>query len=117
MLEKTWELLDYLARPHVAEGFAEKTLSNIQRLELNERLWEPTVAAWTALVGRAVLSFLVGGLFLGLSYAATRWVWPDPTARLVKDLTLAEHLDEYLDVGSFDYLSELAKFREFVDPH
>jgi hypothetical protein len=50
---------------------------------------------------------------LGGGYALTRWVWPDPTKRLVQDLTLAEHLDEYLEVGSFEFLKELADSKEF----
>ena len=32
---------------------------------------------------------------------------------LVRDLTLAEHLDEYLEVGSFEFLSQLAESQEF----
>jgi hypothetical protein len=61
---------------------------------------------------------LIGGIFLGIGYAATRWVWPDQTARLVRDLTLAEHLDEYLEVGSFEFLSQLADSKEFgTDAH
>jgi len=114
MLEKTWELLDYLPLPRVTEQFSERTISRIQRLELGGRLWEPTVAAWTALLGRAMVYLLIGATFLGLGYAATRWVWPDPTERLVRDLTLAEHLDEYLEVGSFEFLSQLADSKEFA---
>ena len=34
MLEKTWEMLDYLPRPRVTEQFSEKTVSHIRRLEL-----------------------------------------------------------------------------------
>ena len=50
---------------------------------------------------------------LGVGFALTRWVWPDPTKRLVQDLTLAEHLDEYLEVGSFEFLSQLADSKAF----
>ncbi|MFI5460380.1 MAG: anti-sigma factor family protein [Isosphaerales bacterium] len=114
MLEKTWELLDYLPRPRVTEQFSEKTISHIQRLEVTGRLWEPVVAAWSAVVGRAMVYLLIGGTFLALGYAGTRWVWPDPTVRLVQDLTLADHLDEYLEVGSFEFLSQLADSREFA---
>ena len=32
---------------------------------------------------------------------------------MVRDLTLAEHLDEYLEVGSFEFLSQLADSKEF----
>ena len=34
MLQKTWEMLDYLALPQVTEHFSEKTVSHIRRLEL-----------------------------------------------------------------------------------
>ena len=118
MLEKTWDLLDYLPLPRVPEQFSQKTISRIQRLELRGSLWEPTVAAWTALLGRAMVYLVTAATFFGLGYAATRWVWPDPTERLVRDLTLAEHLDEYLEVGSFEFLSQLADSKEFtVDLH
>jgi len=118
MLEKTWELLNYLPRPLVTEQFAEKTVSHIQRLELNGGLWGPAVTAWSAVLGRAMVYLLIGATFIGVGYAVTRWVWPDPTLRLVQDLTLAEHLDEYLEVGSFEFLSQLADFQEFAtDAH
>jgi anti-sigma factor RsiW len=118
MLRKTWALLDVLPRPQVTERFVEKTLSKIERLELKGRWWQPTLAAWSGLLGRVILCLLIGGSALGMGYAAARWVWPDPTARLVSDLTLAEHLDEYLEVGSFEFLSQLADSREFgADAH
>ena len=47
--------------------------------------------------------------FLGAGYSLTRWAWPDKTERLVQDLTLADHLDEYLEVGTFEFLTELAE--------
>ena len=52
-------------------------------------------------------------MFLGVGYALTRWAWPDKTERLVHDLTLADHLDEYLEVGSFEFLTELAESKQF----
>ena len=47
MLQKTWEMLDYLPRPQATEQFAEKTISRIHRLELKDRSWEPVLAAWS----------------------------------------------------------------------
>jgi anti-sigma factor RsiW len=113
MLQKTWELLDYLPRPELTQQFSERTISQIRRLVLNERSWEPAVAVWSARAARLLAYVLIGGAFLGAGYAATRWIWPDPTRRLVRDLTLAEHLDEYLEVGSFEFLSQLADSKEF----
>jgi anti-sigma factor RsiW len=113
VLQKTWELLDYLPRPTVTENFSEKTVSHIRRLEFQASSWEPAVAAWSGRAGRLGLYMLVAGTFLGLGFVLTRWVWPDKTARLVRDLTVAEYLDEYVEVGTFEFLSQLAESREF----
>ena len=53
MLQKTWEMLDYLPRPQVTEHFSEKTVSHIRRLELKASTWEPLVVAWVGPVGAA----------------------------------------------------------------
>jgi hypothetical protein len=113
MLQKTWEMLDYLALPQATEHFSEKTVSHIRRLELQGRSWEPILAAWSARVGRLAVYFVLAGMSLALGYSLARWVWPDKTERLVHDLTLADHLDEYLEIGSFEFLSQLAESPEF----
>jgi hypothetical protein len=61
------------------------------------------VAVWVA----------VSLLTVGVGYAITHWVWPNPTARLAHDLSIAEHLDEYREVGDFDFLEILAHSSEF----
>ncbi|MGO9466458.1 MAG: anti-sigma factor family protein [Isosphaeraceae bacterium] len=113
ILKKTWELLDFLPRPKAAPEFSERTISHIQRIELEGHSWEPFVASWSAQAAWAVVYLVAVGVSLGVGYSLTRWVWPDPTARVTRDLTLAEHLDEYLDVGSFEFLSQLAASKEF----
>ncbi len=115
MLQKTWELLDHLPRPQVTGQFSEKTVSHIRRLELEARSWEPAVAIWSARIARAMAYVVIAVACAGLGYTVSRWVWPDPTERLVRDLTLAEHLDEYLEVGTFDFLKELADSQKFAD--
>lgn len=113
MLQKTWEMLDYLPRPQLAQQFSEKTASHIRQLELDSQAWEPVLASWSAWAALVVVYFVIGLSSLGLGYSATRWIWPDPTVRLVNDLTLAEHLDEYENVGSFEFLTQLADSDEF----
>jgi hypothetical protein len=113
MLQKTWELLDHLDRPHATEQFSEKTISCIHRLEMKEHAWEPVVAAWSARLARVLVYLVLAAISLGAGFSFTKLVWPDPTNRLVQDLTLAEHLDEYLEVGSFEFLKELADSNEF----
>jgi hypothetical protein len=113
MLQKTWQMLDHLPRPQATEQFSEKTISHIRRLELKDRSWEPVVAAWSARLARVMVYMVLAAASLGAGFSVTRWVWPDPTERLVQDLTLAERLDDYLEVGSFEFLKELADSKEF----
>ncbi len=113
MLQRTWELLDHLPRPQVQEQFSEKTLSYVRRLASEGTAWEPLLVKWSARAGRLMLYLVVAGGFFGIGYSLTRWAWPDQTARLVRDLTLSEHLDEYLDVEDFDFLTQLAESKEF----
>ncbi len=113
VLKKTWELLGHLPFPEVDAGFTERTVTEIRRLELKNPAWESSFKAatsWAVLVGAYII---LGGLALGLGYAATRWLWPDPSSRLARDLSLFEHLDEYLEVGSFEFLIELADAPDF----
>jgi hypothetical protein len=117
MLQKTWELLEHLPRPRASEAFTQRTLTEIDRLSVaGDRMMG---AASRTL--RHALIMLVGVLAslacFGLGVALTRWAWPDPTARLARDLSIAEHLDEYRDVGSLEFLDGLDRSPEFgADP-
>jgi hypothetical protein len=113
VLEKTWELLEHLARPTASTSLTERTMTEVKRL--SDRGGELETAFKH--VGRktvwASIWLLTLLLTFGLGYGLTLWVWPDPTARLARDLTLAEHLDEYRAIGSFEFLKELANSTEF----
>ncbi len=118
MLQKTWELLGHLPMPQVDAQFSERTITHIRQLEIKAPGWDPWVKSWAVRSMHAILSMVLGVVGLGLGYAATRWFWPDPAARLARDLSLAEHLNEYLEVGSFEFLSQLADSPEFgFDDH
>lgn len=117
-LESTWGLLELLPRPRAGEAFTERTLSQV--------IDEPTADA--RLVGAAretirralALSALALAVSLGgaAGYIAARWLWPDPTARLARDLTIAERLDDYQAVGSLEFLRRLDEsplFKETPD--
>lgn len=106
-LEKTWELLDFLPRPEPSPNFTERTVTQAQGgASLDDRI--VSVASKTA-QGAAQIGTLIlaAAAAFGLSYVATRWVWPDPSARLVRDLPIAEHLDEYREVGTLEFLQRL----------
>jgi hypothetical protein len=113
MLKKTWNLLGHLPLPAATAQFAERTITEIRRLEMKSPTWDPRVKTWTARTGYFVAYLILAALGLGLGYVATRQLWPDPSARLARDLSLAEHLDEYLEAGSFDFLSRLVDLPEF----
>jgi hypothetical protein len=118
MLRKTWELLGHLPVPALDPGFSERTLTEIRRLEVKSPAFDPRLKTWTARTAHVVVYLMLGAASLGLGYVITRWVWPDPSARLARDLSLIEHMDEYLEVGSFDFLDQLADSPEFgSDPH
>jgi hypothetical protein len=113
MLEKTWELLDHLPRPQVSEDFTARTLTEAQRLSTEGGRFESAVRQTTQRVLRVAVWMVVSLLTIGAGYAMTRWVWPNPTARLARDLSIAEHLDEYREVGDYDFLEILAHSSEF----
>jgi hypothetical protein len=113
LLKKTWELLDHLPRPRVSEQFSERTLTNIKSLELKGESWNSATQAWASRGVRFAVPLVVASLSLALGFAVSRWVWPEPDLKMARNLTLAEHLDEYLDVNSFEFLEELAGSQEF----
>lgn len=113
LLEKTWEMLELLPRPQVSPDFTARTLTEVQQIavageEFQSRVKHGMMRAVRLSVW-AVLSFLA----LAVGFVVTQWLWPNPTARLARDLSIAEHLDEYRDVGTFDFLDALAHSPEF----
>jgi anti-sigma factor RsiW len=115
-LKQTWELLEYLPRPKASLVFSERTLTSIRSLESRAGSWDKTAGAWIAQAARLAVCLAVAAASLALGFALTRWALPDPSARMVRDLSLAEHLEEYKEVGSFEFLEELAKSKEFGGP-
>ena len=113
MLNKTWELLGRLPFPEVDEQFSERTATEIRAIDLRSPAWEASVQSWSSRGVEAAAYVVLAALAMGIGYGATRWLWPDPSARLARDLSVAEHLDEYLEVGSFDFLNELVDEPEF----
>jgi anti-sigma factor RsiW len=110
-LQKTWELLDLLPKPKASDDFAARTLSVATR-QPDDRI----ASAASDLVRRAGIGLAmaaVSGLLFVAGYFLTLRVWPNPSARLARDLPIAESLDEYRDVGSFDFLEQLDKSPDF----
>lgn len=112
-LEKTWELLDHLPRPKAPDDFTARTLTEVERLSTEGDRFESAVRRTTQRAVRVAVWVGISFLTVGAGYGLTQWVWPSPTARLARDLPIAEHLDEYREVGDFEFLDHLAHSAEF----
>lgn len=113
ILQKTWEMLELLPRPQASPELVSRTLTGVRTLEDRVERHYSSVGDWGR---RAVRVALVAGLaavVFAVGWLATTQLWPDPTARLARDLTLAEHLEEYQAVGSFEFLQELESLPEW----
>jgi hypothetical protein len=114
-LQKTWELLDHLPRPRASEALSQRTLTEVGQLSIaGDKLAD--AAARTFRHALAMGLWVLGSLacFL-LGLCLTLWAWPDPTARLNRDLSIAEHLDEYRDVLSIEFLEGLDSSPDFTN--
>jgi anti-sigma factor RsiW len=113
LLEITWKLLDNLPMPRATGEFTARTLSEAEgpggsgkgRDGIVRRLAVQVLATVLVVIGTTAT-------FLG-GYAATTRLWPHPTERLADDLSIAEHLDEYVEAGSFEFLEQLDKLPDF----
>jgi anti-sigma factor RsiW len=112
-LEKTWDLLEYLPRQKASEDFAARTLSEVWRNDVKGNQLGSAILANTRRALLTLAWIAVGLLAFGLGYVLVHRVWPNPTERLTRELPIAEHLDEYRAVGSFEYLKELVDSPEF----
>jgi hypothetical protein len=112
-LRKTWEMLDLLPRPAASSDFSGRTISLVRQIEETPSAWGETLEAWSRSSLRAGALVVLACVVFGIGFGVTRWLIPDRTGRLSRDLSIAEHLDEYLDVDSFEFLSRLYDSAEF----
>ncbi len=112
-LEKTWELLDHLSRPEPSRDLSERTLSEIRKIDLEGGRFETAVVQGGRTLLRASIRVAGALVAFGIGWGITRGIWPNPTERLTRDLSIAEHLDEYRDAGDFSFLKLLADTKEF----
>ncbi|APW59692.1 anti-sigma factor family protein [Paludisphaera borealis] len=116
LLKKTWDVLDSLPRPTVTEQFHERTLTYVRSLELRAESRYAPAKKWGETFLKLAVCLLIAAAGVASGFAVTRQVWPVPEERVIRDLSLAEHLDEYLEVGSFEFLDELKNSAEFGTP-
>jgi ferric-dicitrate binding protein FerR (iron transport regulator) len=112
-LEKTWDLLDHLPRPRAPEDFTFRTLTEIERQDVEGGKLGSAIGESARKALRGLIWAIGSAIAFGIGYAIMQWFWPNPSARLARDLPIAEHLDEYRDVNTYDFLKELVDSPEF----
>jgi anti-sigma factor RsiW len=106
-LQKTWEMLDLLPRPQASGDFTERTLAIADRSAGQGDRIASAASGLARRVGMVLALAVASALLFVLGYATILGAWPNPTARLARDLSIAENLDEYRDVGSIEFLELL----------
>ena len=117
MLKRTWEILDQLPRPAVNDQFHERTLSYIRSVEIRTEKRFDSFTKTAAFVLRCSACVLTAAAAALAAREVTKRAWANPDERVVQDLSLAERLDEYLEVGDFDFLERLRHSPEFGASH
>jgi anti-sigma factor RsiW len=110
-LQKTWEMLDLLPRPKASEDFTARTMT--VATQQPDGLVESVATDLARRLGIALACLALSATLFVVGYGLVFWVWPNSTARLARDLPIAESLDEYRDVGSFPFLELLDSASEF----
>jgi anti-sigma factor RsiW len=110
-LQKTWEMLDFLPRPKASEDFTSRTLS--VAIRPGDDRMASAASDVARRIGTGLAWAIASALLFVVGYLLMSLVWPNPSARLARDLPIAESLDEYRDVRSFDFLEQLDRSSEF----
>ncbi|WP_435005447.1 anti-sigma factor family protein [Tundrisphaera lichenicola] len=111
--QKTWDMLDLLPRTEASDDFASRTLTFATVGGVPGERMASAASAMARTIGIGVAYATTLALMSVVGYFLVARLWPDPTARLARDLPIAESLDEYLDVGSIEYLEKIDVTPEF----
>ena len=113
VLERTWELLNYLPLPKASEDFAEKTFTEVRRIAERGDQIESRFFQLALRFSRAMVLVAASIVLAAAAYLVVLWAIPNPSERLANDLPIAEHLDEFRDVKDKAFLDELLNSTEF----
>ena len=113
LLQRTWELLDFLPRPHASPNFTLRTLAEAESFDGRGN----RMALAASDFGRKVISGIgclaAAVVLFGFGYLFTAQLWPNPSARLATDLSIAESLEAYREVGGIEFLRQIDAAPEF----
>ena len=114
VLEKTWALLDHLPRPRASEHLTERTLTQAQSLAEDQGRRTHSVLATIQRIIKVIVVIGMSACFVILGAVIVQLLVPNPTSRLAHDLSIAEHFENYRDVGSFEFLKQLENSPQFL---
>ena len=112
-MQKSWDMLDLLARSEPDEGFTRTTVAMVA-LKAKEAtdVQKETTQRFSLLFK---LGVAIGTLAcLLIAYSVGSWLFSASDRQLVQDLPVIEHLDEYTHAVSVDFLRSLAKHGLFL---
>ncbi len=112
-LKRTWELLDELPMPRASESLTQRTLTEIAKIDTAGDKLFMSASRTARKVLTTVLVACGTALCFVIGLVITRWLIPDPTARLARELSIAEHYQEYREIGTLEFLKRLDESPEF----
>lgn len=105
-MQKSWDMLDVLARSEPDEGFTRTTVAMVALKAKEATDVQKESTQRLGLLFR--LAVAVGTLGCGLiAYSVGSWLLSAPDRQLVRDLPVIEHLDEYNHAESVAFLRSL----------
>ena len=113
-LDRTWEMLDELDQPDVADRFTQSTLEMVvvaatkDMEEARAKAPRQRRRRWAL----RVAGLLVVGLF---GFAVVARVVPDRNQQLIRDLPILENLDQYRQIKDIEFLRMLDDQAVFAD--
>jgi anti-sigma factor RsiW len=112
-LQRAWDLLDTLQRTEADDDFVHSTVAMVavqaegdaqtQKLRVVRR----RALGWLAVVALAVLSATTAYVVIQRRLSRDNW-------KLVHDLPVIEHVDEYRNIDSLDFLRQLERENLFA---
>lgn len=107
LLVRTYDMLDLLPRPPATVEFTQKTMATIKLSEIQP---DVTRTAWYQRLQLGIVGTFGVGLLASvglIAYAGTtRWI-PTDEDLLLRDLAVIKNLDQYSQVGQYDFLERL----------
>lgn len=107
LLVRTYDMLDMLPRPQATVEFTQKTMTTIKLSDIKP---DVTQATWYKRMHLGIVAAAGAGLLAVtglLAYAGTSRLVPTEEDLLLRDLQVIKKLDEYSQIGQFEFLERL----------